>query len=272
MQLMASRSESLERQNRELYQRNQEFDRLSSWKIKAQDGTEQTLTGPGALEAQRVTLGQTAAALETISGVFKNSPLGLIETDAAGNIVWSQDALRNLLTEAKLASITAEQSVRNTFRTTASQPAPTPEVDIAQSAPVLVQNIAVQAGVKGLTADDSKFLAEQLPLYVRSATAQDVAQNPALKIGEKVIDPQFSVLVSRQGTLRAETSAVAKTATDAARFNQGQERGRSGSQKSSSSQSQSQQSPPAAIAPEHKGKQAAWDDVFKSALSEIGTG
>lgn len=271
-QLLASRAESLERQNRDLYQRTQDLDRLTQWKTAGPDGTEQTLSGREALEAQRVSLARATAALDTVARVFAQAPTSFLTTDPQGNIVWSREAVQHLLTASQLAEETAEKSVRQSFQALATQaaaPSAPPAPNLADVAPALVQQVITQQQATGLTPEDRAFLAEQLAHYVRPATAEDVRQNPALALGESVLDPRFHALVTRTATLRTESAQAARTTQQAARFNAGQQQGRAGQTPAAppppTPRTASQ--PPAAP----QGRQAQWDAVLQTALAELST-
>lgn len=232
---MAAQAVTLERQNKDLASYKRELDGLTEWKTTGPDGKEVSLTGRQGVEALHVAHGTTKAALESVVAIFAKSPTEFIAQNEKGEIVWDPRALRQLSLEAKDAERTAQDAIRTKFPTSHSRPAtpaasPSPEapsVDWTRTAPVIVQKTAEDAGldVSGLTADDQTFLAGMVPRFARPATAQDQEVNPALTLGETVIDAAFAGVVQDRLNLRLAASKAVKAAEAAAPFNAGMNKG-----------------------------------------------
>lgn len=271
-QLMASRAEGLERANRDQYQRLQDFEKLSEWTSKDQQGQEQTITGRAALEAREVTYAKTRAVAETLSAILEDPATiaSLIGLDADGRVVKDEQAIQNLLVRAQLAAMTAEGQAKSRFATVAQEV--TNAVQQAQQQeqlPATLWASAEQHWVKefpSLTAQDKEFLAKQVPRYMRAATDAEV-QSGSYQRGEMVLDGEFYHVIKFQADTRTSTVSTVKTADAAARFNAAQQQGRQGTQKPVTRPATPQKPTPS----DHRGKSAAWDDVLKSGLAELGS-
>lgn len=211
-------------QNREQYQRQQEYERLSEWRVPGPDGKEQVLSGVEGLTTMRVTTAQLAANLDTLASVFKDPAkfAQLVSVNAEGQIVPDPQALQFLLTQAELAETRAEQAVRSHL-SAPRQEAPqtlTPE-SVAQAAPSIIQSAAATAQVDAsvLTKADSAMLANLLPRYIRQVTPADVQANPRLKLGGPIVDEAFTELVKDRIALRSEVTTTAKATAQAAQDN-----------------------------------------------------
>lgn len=266
-QLMASRAESLESTNRTLYEQAQQYERLSQWTTTDAAGQTTTLTGREALEAARVDHAQKAAALQTLAQVFQGDPLSYLSADASGNLTWNRDALSHLMTRSELEETKAERVVRQHFASTASQPVAPPQIDVAASAPVIVQHYATELKATALTAEDRTALAGLLPRFVHPATQADVQGNPALTLGQPVVDPQFAGLVQQYQTLRAQATTVAKTAGDASKFNAGQHAGLK--KPAAPAPKPAASATPGTPAPKKSNTQL-WEEPLSAAMAELG--
>lgn len=209
-----------------------DLEKASEWKERAPDGSERTLTGLQAVEASRVQLGRTLAALQTLSSSLQDpEKFGrLVSVDANGRIVPDAREIENLLTRADLAEVNAERQVRSYFQsqlTPAQGAMQASGTAVQPSAPVtlpdtFVDQYATSLGVKGLTAEDKALLATLAPRFVRTATREDVLSNPTLTVGSPVIENTFADLVKRQGDLRsanAGNAAATQTALKAQQEN-----------------------------------------------------
>lgn len=271
-QLMASRAEGLERQNRELYQRTQEYDRLAQWTTKAPDGTEKTLTGREAIEARDVELARVKAWSQVVESALMNPEVfaSLIAVDANGNVMPARDSLRTLAIQAELAARDASDAARSTF--TQRYQSVTQEQQRAtqqEQAPQQLWQTAEQAWGKDfpqLTGEDKTFLSSQVRQYMRAANTQEV-QSGQFKPGELVLDPAFYAVMQDRANLRAQLAATATANTQANKFNAGQQAGRKSAPKPGQSPASTQQTP--AAAPAKRSKQDAWDAPFQQAMQEL---
>lgn len=265
-QLMASRSESLEKANRELYEQTQRFEQLTSWTQKDATGQSQTLTGPAAIEAAQMHAVRTEVALNTVMQALKDPRqlLGLLLPDGQGGATINDDALELLVMRSENAEMKAIQQVQQRFQGLAKQPVTPPSIDVQASAPAIVSHYATQLKATGLTAEDRTFLGSILPRFIRPAEAADVSANPQLRLGQQVVDQSFEQQITHLQGLRANTTTVAKTAGDAAKFNAGQKAGTKQVQAAKPATSYT----PVPTAP--KSKQAIWDDPLDAAMAEMG--
>jgi len=211
--------------NATLYKQSQALERLTEWKTTGSDGKESVLTGAQGIEAQRIALGTTAAALQTIASIFTEAPSKFLGQDKDGNIVWNPEAIEQLRLRSTLAERDARDAVRVQMTSLAATPTTPAAPDIPALAPQIIQQTATALGVDkaALTSEAVAFLTDLLPQFIRPATPEDRRLNPALTIGEPVVDPRFEKLVAQQAAQRkvvaqtAQTTAAA-TAANAARI------------------------------------------------------
>lgn len=271
--LMASRAESLDRQNRDLYQRTQEYERLSEWKTKGPDGNERTLTGRDGLEARDVELAKTKAWSQVIEESLMNPALfaSLVTVNEQGQIVPNVEQLRYLATRAQLASRDAADEARSRFSSTYQATTHAQQqAQLSEQAPTLLWQTAEQVWGKEfpqLTAEDKTFLSSQVQRYMRPASPAEV-QSGQFKSGESVLDPSFYAVMQDRGALRAQMTATATATTTANKFNQGQQQGRKPN-------GQRPPVPPSSASSTHpsttpiKRGQEVWDDVLQDAMREV---
>lgn len=265
-QLMASRSESLDKTNRELYEQTQRFEQLTAWTTRDQNGQSQILTGPAAIEAAQMHAVRTEVALNAVLDVLKDPAqlLGLLLPDGQGGATINEQALQTLVMRSELNELKAVQQVQQRFQGLAKQPIIPPSIDVQASAPAIVSHYATQLKATGLTAEDRTFLGSILPRFVRQAEQADVQANPSLRLGQQVVDQSFEQQITHLQSLRANTTTVAKTAGDAAKFNAGQ---KAGTKQVSVAKPVTPSVPTPAVP---KSKTAVWDDILQSAMAEIG--
>lgn len=228
LQQRLSERDHLFETGRAQYKALTDLEKATEWKERNPDGTEQTLTGLQAIEATRVTLGRTLASLQLITNAIRDPEQfqRLVGVDANGNLVPDAREIQYLLTRADLAEVNAERQVRSYFQSMTAKAASGAAAQsdtgtvTGQSAPItlpdtFVEQYANSLGVKGLTAEDKTLLSTLAPRFVRTATREDVQENPTLVVGSPVIENTFAELVKRQGELRA-TTANSAGATQAA--------------------------------------------------------
>lgn len=266
-----SRARTLESANRDLYQRQQDIERVTSWKTRDAQGQEQTLTGIPAVEAMRTTLASAGAALQTLTAALKGDPadlVGVVTDPQTGQpkLVWDPKAIEYLTTRSALA----EQQAAIQARAFVQQ--------IAQSARVEQQDAQVPqqlwASVETnwlkdfpqLTVEDKQALGQKFQRYIRPANDQEVAGGQ-FKRGERVVDPDFYGELKYLAGLRDTLVKTNQTSQAAGKFNAGQTQARTANAKP-------QQKAPAKSAtpakPARVGKQEAWQAPLDAALAEMG--
>lgn len=229
-QLIASRAETLDRQNRELYDKAQEWDRRSTWIVRDAQGKQQTLTGAAAFEARQLNHATALAQLKLYDTLFKDpnrlAELLVANQDEQGNIVsfaLNDREMRNLANERNLSVKLAQDSAR-AHLAKISAPPPPPEPDIASFAAPTISALVQQHKIAGLTPDDIAFYTEDFPRYIVTGPK-----------GERMVDPRFLTALQRTAAMRGEQKKAADAAATTGKFNGGMNQGRKG--------------PPAAVAP-----------------------
>lgn len=214
-----------------LEQQYKALESLTAWNAgKDQQGNDRILTGSDGIEAMRTVTGRSVAALETIVKALDDPQTfaSLVEVqqgeDGKVYILPNAQAVQALTTRAELAALRAEGSVKQHLSTlrapiatpTPAHPSSTPaSSELTSEAAVTTVTQAAQAlKVTGLTPEDTLFLAEQLPRYIRPTTAAEKAQ-----FGERIVDASFAKLIQREAARRAEVSQSATTATKVANEN-----------------------------------------------------
>lgn len=224
LQTRLAERDSLFEKSQQQYQQYQALEQLTAWKTTGQDGKEQILTGSQALEARQMALEKTTAVLNTIVSVFDNPDVfaSIVTAKQLPDGRWiavpDQAALKSLTTQAELAALKAEGTVRQQFQQTVSQASQPQQVDVQSVAPNVVENAAQQLGVT-LSPEDKTFLTGMLPRFVRPATQEDLRETPTLRLGEPVIDAAFGQLLQQQASLRASTAKTVQAATTVSKEN-----------------------------------------------------
>lgn len=267
-----SRARTLESANRDLYQRQQDIERVTAWKTRDAQGQEQTLTGIPAVEAMRTLLASTGAALQTLTGALKGDPTELVAvvTDpqtGQPRLVWDQRAIEYLTTRSALA----EQHAATQARAFVQAQAQSARVE-QQDAQVPQQLWAsVEAAwfkdFPQLTAEDKQALGQKFQRYIRPATDQEVAGGQ-FKRGERVVDPAFYDEVKERADFRAALAKTVQASQQAGKFNAGQQQARTANAKPQPKAPAKPATPTAK--PERPGKQAQWQAPLDAALAEMG--
>lgn len=262
-QLLASRADSLERTNQELYQRHQALEKATTW----QQG-DTILTGGAALEARNVFIEQSKETIRQLAAVLtpehfaKYVDIGQ-NADGTYFVQPNQGAINDLRDRLQFGNERAGFTARQSFAKIAPPAAPQPEADttpVESIAEPTVTGIAQQLGVT-LSPDAKTFLAAQLPRYVRASTEQERMQTGR----PRIVDAAFGELVKREAATAATTAKVAETASTAGKFNAGMNAGR----KPAVVPPKPATAPTAPAAPAKVGKAAQWDNVLQSALSDM---
>lgn len=218
LQTRLAERDSLFEKSQQQNKQYQALEQLTAWKTTGQDGKEQILTGSHALEARQMALEKTTAILNTIASVFDNPDLfaSIVTAKQLPNGNWiavpDQVALKALTTQAELAALKAEGTVRQQFQHTVSQASQPQQIDVAAMAPSVVETSSQQLGVT-LSPEDKTFLVGMVPRFVRPATQEDLRETPTLTLGELVLDAAFGQLIQQQASLRASTAKTVQNAT-----------------------------------------------------------
>lgn len=224
LQTRLAERDSLYEKSQQQYQQYHALEQLTAWKTTGQDGKEQILTGSQALEARQMALEKTTAILNTVTQIFDNPELfsSIVTAKQLPDGRWiavpDPAALKALTTQAELAALKAEGTVRQQFQHTVTQASQSQQIDVQAVAPSVVENSAQQLGVT-LSPEDKTFLAGMVPRFVRSATQEDVRQTPTLTVGEPVLDAAFGQLIQQQASLRASTAKTVQNATSVSKEN-----------------------------------------------------
>lgn len=271
-QLLASRAETLERQNREVYDSQKALERLTEWKQTGQDGKESVLSGREGVEASRVALGHALAEVrmlrEIVDDPMKMAAL-LVHT---GEGVFQHDPDRKALLGERLANLkgAVESSIRRQVGQMANAPPPPvpalSPAELAERALPTVEAVIANAKLSGLTPDDKQALARLVPRFTITVTPQNASQYPESRLGETVLDYQaFLPEVQRSATLRAAAVAATQTSETVGKFNTAMQNGRA------PNKTPAPPKKPAAPAakPEKMGKAEQWSKVFDEAMADV---
>lgn len=267
-----SRARTLESANRDLYQRQQDIDRVTAWRTRDAQGQEQTLTGIPAVEAMRTYLASTTAALQTLTAALKGDPsdlVGVVTDPQTGNpkLVWDPKALEYLTTRSALAEQHAAMQARQYVQGLAqSARAEQQSAEVPQRLWASVEAVWLKEFPQ-LTADDKQALGQKFQRYIRPANDQEVAAGQFQR-GERVVDPDFYAELKDRAAFRDALAKTAQTASAAGKFNAGQNQARTANAKP---QPKAPTKPAAPAAkPERVGKQEAWQAPLTAALAEMG--
>ena len=288
LQQLASRADASEAMLREMHGRTQDYDRYSQWNLVGPDGkVTETLSGPQGIEAMRVAYANAAAGFEALANRIKDpmALVSLLQTDGQGQFAVDQNGRlvinprewSAMMNEIKLGQMTAEQRVRQHFQgmqRPGGSPAPMAAQAPTESSPALqlaleqaqtqVQQLAQSWGVSGLTAADVATAARVFPRYVRTATVQDVAQDPLLKVGQPVIENEFRDLLQSYAQIRQQTAGAGKVN----QFNAGQ---RAGTANGRPTPARPAAPPPPATPPTTGRKQKVkpqWDAILERGMAD----
>jgi hypothetical protein len=269
-QLIATQAATLDRQNRELYTKQQELERLSTWQTQRQDGyktgrlAEHRHRHPHGTGGDRSAARLVARSLATISVLndVLRDPGQLVDYELVdptnGDQGSSGDrARRALRATSRPRSRTRSfgpSKVARSHLTTLSAPPAAPAASPEDHAPATIKAILAEHKITNLTDKDRQLVESEFPRYVvRDANGKITGY-----------DPRLIEVIKHTAALRAEQKQVASSAEAAGKFNGGMNRGRVGPR--------TPQPPAVPTKPqptEKVGKQAAWDNVLQSALQEI---
>lgn len=220
-----SKYEHFQTANQQLYQRQQEADKLTTWQTVNEQGQPTTLTGRDGAEASRVAYARAIEERNTLATALKGVSEAL-EAAAPGQTVLDHAAIQHIIRDAKLAASEIEKDVRSRFAKefgapgASAQPAAFQPAQLAEGA---VQLAIRETNTTGLQPADIQYLAKLAPRYIHPATPQDVqwaAQNGgALRVGEPVIEREFHELVKLRAQERSQTASTINTAGQATAAN-----------------------------------------------------
>ncbi len=265
---------TLDRQNREYAQERATTERLSRWQTVGADGKAQEVTGLDAVAAMRVDYARIEAAYQALASVFRPDAQGnyprltelLLPAPNGRGVTINPDALAILTERSDSAEFRAQTQAQDFVRQAYQAPAPTQGPDYAQAAPAFIDAAAKSAGVdpKTLTADDRATLTRQFGRYIRPATENDRRQDPNIRVGLPMLDPEFAALVKHTATLRASSAQQAQAAEKAGKHNAGMDRGRA--------PVKAPAKPPTPATPQKQSNERQrpdWDGPLSSALAEM---
>lgn len=273
-QQMASRADSLERQNQGLYQETQQskqrdatWNRLSSWDVQGPDGKPQTVSGERGLAEMRLAAQRGVAILNAIGPIFDDpiqaSKLVMDVQGQDGQIyrVWNPEAVEMVQLKARLAAQTAERETWGRIGQLQAPPPPSvpTDADIQSAALPTVDAVVSAQKIAGLTDADKQYLASHVGRFIRPTRPTDNFAGP------RIVDASFVEFVKDRAALRADATtkaqAAATTAAAAQKFNNGMQNGK----KPAAPRPVTAQTPE----PPRKTKASDWDKPLNDALPNL---
>lgn len=207
-------------QNQSRHQENQALSRLTEWQTIGANGEKVMLSGREGVEAQRVTMAQMAAEIQAYRTLHSdpNNLREILVGNEDGSLAWNALGVKAFLAELKNAQNEHSAKARASLAglTTAAQPAAFNPSALASPATAKAVELT---GAKGFTAEDTKWAEALAPRFVRLATSEDQQANPALVVGQPMIEQQFLDLVKERGELRASTGKTVSSAAQVAKDN-----------------------------------------------------
>ena len=251
-----------------------QYERLTSWTTKADDGTEQTLSGQVGLAAQRIDAAQVKVERDLYESIFSDPRKlfdmlmydGTVDQQGQPTLVLNPEKLQNLAYRAEIARTQAAQSVQQDFAGRMQQPQQPSAPDYSSQAPALITAALQQVGMQGVVLDaaDTKALSDQLRAHIRTVTEADRRMNSNLKVGSPIVGETFTAAVKHLAGIRQSMAQQIKATETAGKFNAATERGRVPNTKKSAAPT----TPVAAEQP--KSKSALWNDPLEQFLAEEG--
>lgn len=231
---LAEQRDALDQSSQQYADQVQDFERLTTFEVEGHDGQPVRLSGVDGITELRASVARTFAENEAYKAVLADPQkiLALIARDG-DKFVLNPDAVEAMKLRINVAARDADDAVRSFMsqhaRPRAERPAPSraePSSPAAREAlsaqaPRIIEAAAKQSGLdfKLLTDTDKAFLAAQIHRYERKVTEQDRRFNPALKIGQPIVDAEFANVVKDRIGLRQEAAAAAKASAKAAAEN-----------------------------------------------------
>lgn len=203
-------------------QQDEPLHRIAQWTVQDATGKTTTYHGAEAVQVMHTANAQSQAVVNVFGELFKD-PNRLAEFLSAtenpdGSIAWAfrPEAQRALALAIRNASLEAQNSVRERLGSLTVPAAQTGPLEISPEQGVQIATEVLKAqGVTGLSAGDLQALGAQVGRYTSRATAEDVARNPSLRVGEPVVDRSFLAIAQR---MAAGAASRAKDVKDAARI------------------------------------------------------
>ncbi len=202
-------------QNRDLYAKQQEFERLSSWQIPGADGKLTDVKGRDGLVALHSDFARETSAGQVVLDLLTSKGLnGYLHTAEDGRIVLSPAGTEYLRTQIENAQFRALQATSARMGELSKPAAPTAPAPMAPErvmalAPGVIDHALTEAGlpVALLTAQDRQILGAQMSRFL------------AVENGAQVVDRQFAALVKQMAEMRKETASNTTAVTEAAKAN-----------------------------------------------------
>lgn len=231
LEQLAIRAETLDRTSRDLQSEKDLYERLSEWKTVDHEGKEQTLSGVQGLVQSQLDFAKSAA-YQAVAEQFFSDPAKLASLlawdEGSQSFKFNPETFGHAQTLLQLRQQEAQLAIRTHLSGRLQAPRVESPPDYTAVAPQVISGFA-GANASVLTDADKQFLSAQMPRYVRAATAEDTRLNPALKVGQPVVDDAFRGVVTDRIGLRQEAKSqvttASTTATLAQKFNQGQNKG-----------------------------------------------
>lgn len=275
LQLLMSRAEFLDGQHKELQRQVSDTEKVLAW---TPPGAQAPVTGRAAVEALHASRAELLAEVQAYQSLLSNPEnlRQILAVNEDGSLAWNDLATKNFMLELQQTKGRIAQAVSAHFATLGA-PAPAAAAsapatfDAVKNAPAIVDHAISQAAdgstwKQHMTAEDKAWAQQLVPRYVKTATAADAQANPALRVGEPLLEPEFTDLLRDRAKLREGTAKAASTAATAAKHNAGMNNGRPSARPAARPPA----APPAPPTPtRRKGKAEAWDEILSEAMQDI---
>ncbi len=273
LQLLMSRAEFLDGQHKDLQRQVQDTETVLAW---TPPGATAPVTGRAAVEALHTSRAELLAEVQAYQTLLSNPEnlRQILAVNEDGSLAWNDLATKNFLLELNQTKGSVKQAVAQHFAKF-GQPAPQAATapqgfDAVKSAPAVVEHAIASAADSStwkqhLTAEDRTWAQQLVPRYVKAATAADAQANPAIRVGEPLLEPEFTELLRDRAKLREGTAKATSSAATAGKFNAGMNKGKAAPAARPAAPSTPAAAPPA----QRKGKAQAWDEIFTEAMQDI---
>lgn len=206
--------------DRERHQESQTLGKFIEWTPPGSDKALQGVEAAKALHLSRAELMAEVRAFHTLLSDPENIRK-IVTADENNRLVWNEQGVENfrLLLENTKGKV---QGAVNKFFADKAQPASPQAFNPADHASTATAAAVKALGPtpKGWSAEDKAWAEALAPRFIRLATIEDQRVNPALAVGEPMVEQQFIDLVKDRAAQRASTAKVATSAADAAKANQ----------------------------------------------------
>lgn len=207
-------------QSQQRYQESQALDKRLAW---TPPGATQPVSGVQAVEAlhlSRAELLATVKAYEILLSDPENIRSIVAANETTNALEWNRLGVDNFLLKLANTKNEVRGTVTEHFAKLGQAPAVTPATfDAKAFAPK-----AVEVTGSKLSPEDKQWAENLAPRFIRLASAEDQQANPALVVGQPMVEQAFLDLVKERAELRANTSKTVSSATSVAAANLAKQR------------------------------------------------